>query len=231
MDGTHRHAPEGTPVAVWDLPTRLFHWLLAALVAAAFATGKAGGAWMFYHPVCGEALLALLLFRLVWGFIGSEPSRFAAFVVGPTEVRRYARTLFDRKAEPHLGHNPLGGWSVVAMLTALSFQAATGLFADDDIATAGPLARLVGAAASRRLTALHYYNHYAVAGLAALHIAAVLFHLVWKRENLIAPMLTGVKRWKGAGAPRGAAHRPLWLAALAALLSAAAVFLLTRSPP
>jgi cytochrome b len=231
MDDQPPRAPAGVPVAVWDLPTRLFHWLLVVLVAAAFATAKAGGAWMFYHPACGEALLALLLFRLVWGFIGSAPSRFAAFVAGPRQVRRYARTLFDRQAEPHLGHNPLGGWSVLAMLIALFLQAATGLFADDGIATAGPLARSVGAAASRRFTALHYYNHYAVAGLAALHIAAVLFHLVWKRENLIVPMLTGVKRWQGAGAPPGAAPRPLWLAALAALLGAGAVFLLTRWPP
>ncbi len=210
-------------VPVWDLPTRLFHWLLAALVAAAFATAKAGGNAMIYHEWCGGAILALLVFRVVWGVIGSGPSRFASFLVGPAVVFRYARTLFRREPEHHLSHNPLGGWSVAAMLFVLFIQAGTGLFANDDIATTGPLYAWVGKALSDRLTVVHLINQNAIVALVALHIAAVLFHLVYKRENLITPMITGLKERRGES-PAGVFQKPLWLAALAAAVSAGAVY-------
>ena len=214
-------------VPVWDLPTRLFHWLLVVLVAAAFATAKAGGNAMIYHEWCGSAVLALLLFRLVWGIVGSGPSRFASFLVGPAAVLRYALTLFSRDAGRHLTHNPLGGWSVAAMLLVLFLQAGTGLFANDDIATTGPLYPWVGKALSDRLTGIHLFNQNAIVALVALHIAAVLFHLIYKRENLITPMVSGVKAWQ-AEAPASAFQKPAWLAALAAIVSAGAVYLLVR---
>ncbi|MFO7706948.1 MAG: cytochrome b/b6 domain-containing protein [Desulfobacterales bacterium] len=223
MENGTRWTEQPNLVPVWDLPTRLFHWLLAALVAAAFATAKAGGNAMIYHEWCGSAVLALLVFRAVWGIIGSGPSRFASFLVGPTAVLRYAMTLFYRDAGRHLSHNPLGGWSVAAMLLVLFIQAGTGLFANDDIATTGPLYAWVGKALSDRLTVLHLINQNAIVALVALHIAAVLFHLVYKRENLITPMITGLKEWRGE-IPACVFQKPLWLAALAAAVSAGAVY-------
>jgi cytochrome b len=227
MENETRAAEQPHPMPVWDLPTRLFHWLLVVLVAAAFATAKAGGNAMIYHAWCGSAILALILFRAVWGFIGSGPSRFSAFLTGPVIVFRYALTLFRRDAGHHLSHNPLGGWSVAAMLLALLIQAATGLFANDDIATTGPLYPWVGKAMSDRLTVFHLINQNAIIALVALHIAAVLFHLVYKRENLITPMITGIKFCPGE-CTEESAHRPLWLAALTALVSAGAVYFLVN---
>ena len=190
--GKKKRAWRGSrPVVIWDIPTRLFHWLLAALVAAAVVSGQVGGNAMFYHEWCGEAVLALILFRVAWGFIGSGPSRFKTFLAAPPTVLRYARTLLRREAEPHLSHNPLGGWSVMAMLLALLIQAGTGLFANDDIATEGPLYTWVSKAASDRLTSIHLLNQEIIIVLVAVHVAAVLFHLIYKRENLTVPMITG----------------------------------------
>lgn len=215
------------PVVIWDLPTRLFHWLLAALVAVAFAAGKVGGNAMLYHERCGEAILALLLFRVAWGFIGSGPSRFTTFLAGPSTVLRYARTLLRRDADHHLSHNPLGGWSVMAMLLALLIQAGTGLFANDDIATEGPLYKWVSKAVSDRLTSIHHLNHDVIIVLVAVHVAAVLFHLFYKRENLVKPMITGRKSWKGS-LKADMSRAPLWKAALAAAGAAGAVYILVR---
>ena len=126
-------------IAVWDLPSRLFHGLLVILVAVSFTTGTIGGNAMQYHEWSGFAILVLLVFRITWGFVGSRTSRFSDFVKGPAAVWRYANALVRGHSECYLGHNPLGGWSVLAMLLALLVQAATGLFANDDIITAGPL--------------------------------------------------------------------------------------------
>ena len=214
------------PVRLWDLPTRLFHWLLVVLVVSSFATGKLGGNWMLYHERCGEAILALLIFRLAWGFIGSTASRFHTFLAGPSTVLRYALTLFRREPDHHLSHNPLGGWSVAAMLLVLLIQAGTGLFANDDIATEGPLYKWVSKAASDRLTSIHRLNHDVIIILVAVHVAAVLFHLIYKRENLITPMITGIKKWREDSAE--AAQQSLWLAAGVAAVAAAAVYFLVR---
>jgi cytochrome b len=215
------------PVRVWDLPTRLFHWLLVALVVSSFATGKLGGNWMLYHERCGEAILALLIFRLAWGFIGSTASHFQTFLAGPSTVLRYALTLFRREPDHHLSHNPLGGWSVAAMLLALLIQAGTGLFANDDIATEGPLYKWVSKAASDRLTSIHHLNHDVIIILVVVHVAAVLLHLVYKKENLITPMITGVKQWPGHFTGDDS-QQPFWRAALVAAVAAGAVYLLVR---
>ena len=227
MDKEERAVHGFRPVLVWDLPTRLFHWLLVALVAVSFASGKIGGNAMLYHAWCGEAILALLMFRIAWGFIGSSPSRFRTFLAGPATVLRYALTLFRREADHHLSHNPLGGWSVMAMLLVLLIQAGTGLFANDDIATQGPLYRWVSKAASDRLTSIHHLNRDVVIIIVAVHVAAVLFHLIYKKENLILPMITGIKQWQDnfTGVD---SQQPFWLAALVAAAAAGAVYLLVR---
>jgi cytochrome b len=180
-------------VRVWDLPTRLFHWLLVVLVVVSFTTGKIGGNAMTWHMYSGYTILTLLLFRLVWGFVGGRESRFASFVKGPGTVLRYAGTLLSKAGSAHAGHNPLGGWSVVLMLLSLATQAGTGLFASDDIATEGPLAAKVSGATVALLTRIHRYNEWVLVALVAIHVAAILFYLVVKRENLVHPMVHGRK--------------------------------------
>ena len=214
-------------VLVWDLPTRLFHGLLAVFVIISFVTAKIGGNAMQYHEWSGFTILALLLFRLVWGVVGSRESRFVTFVRGPSAVVRYATNLLRKNSSTHfLGHNPLGGWSIIAMLLALLVQAATGLFANDDIVTEGPLFDWVGKAASDWLTRVHKLNQQVIIALVCVHVLAVLFYFFYKRENLVKPMITGVKEWSGAG-PQPASGRS-WIAALIAGLAALAVYLLVR---
>ena len=208
-------------ILVWDLPTRLFHWLLVILLAASFVTAKVGGNAMQYHEWSGFAILILLFFRITWGFVGSRTSRFSDFIKGPAAVWRYARALLRGKSESYFGHNPLGGWSVLAMLLALLLQAVTGLFANDDIITEGPLFLWVSKPVSDWLSGIHRLNRVLIMALVATHLAAVLFYLVIKRENLIKPMLTGIKyRSSGETAPPAASI------GLAAVVAAAAGVLL-----
>jgi cytochrome b len=215
----------GRPIQVWDLPTRAFHWLLVTLVVVSFISGKIGGTWMQYHMWSGYAVLGLLMFRMAWGFAGGRHARFSAFVRGPGAVMRYTRTLLKPEAPRHLGHNPLGGWSVLAMLLALSVQAVTGLFANDDIFTEGPLYPWVSKATSDWLTQIHKLNQGIILLLVGVHVMAVLFYLIIKHENLIQPMFTGRKHWRGQGR---ASDNHLGRAALTAGLVAAGIYLLVR---
>ena len=210
-------------VKVWDLPTRLFHWALVALVAVSFVTGKTGGTAMEYHEWSGVAVLVLLLFRIVWGVVGGRESRFKAFLKGPKTVGRYAATLLKQQPERHLGHNPLGGWSVMLLLGSLFIQAGTGLFANDDILTEGPLYDLVGKNVSDWLTSIHYLNQTFLLGLIAIHVVAIFFYLIFKRDNLIFPMINGHKFWHRAAHPSLGA---LWKAAAIIVLAALAVYLI-----
>jgi len=187
-------------VRVWDLPTRLFHWALAACVPGLVITGYIGGATMNWHARVGYAVLALLLFRIVWGFVGGRWSRFASFIYAPTSVLKYLRG----KAHPdHLvGHNPLGAASVFAMLLFLLIQVATGLVGDDEISFTGPLNRFVSTANGLAATWYHKrIGQWVIIGLVALHIAAVLYYLFRKRDNLIKPMVDGDKTLAAAVEP------------------------------
>lgn len=183
-------------IRVWDIPTRWFHWLLVGFVVFSFITTKIGLSAMKYHQWSGFAILVLVLFRLVWGFIGGRQSRFSAFVKGPAAVIRYASTLFSKESNQYIGHNPLGGWSIIAMLLSLLTQVGTGLFAGDGIFIQGPLYDLVSRNTSSWLTGIHHLNQKVLIVLVAIHIAAILFHLIVKRENLIVPMITGKKIWE-----------------------------------
>jgi cytochrome b len=213
-------------VLVWDLPTRLFHWLLVILVVTSFVTGNIGGNAMQYHEWSGFTILTLLLFRLVWGFVGSRESRFMTFLRGPAAVVRYIATLRNPDLPHYLGHNPLGGWSIIAMLFTLLVQAGTGLFANDDIATQGPLYRWVSKSSSDWLTRIHKLNQEVIIALVLIHVLAVLFYFLYKRENLVKPMISGVKEWSGT-IPEPATGRT-WTAALIAGLAGLVVYLLAR---
>lgn len=179
-------------VRVWDLPTRLFHWLLVFFVAGLVLTGYTGGNAMQWHARFGYAVLTLLLFRIVWGFIGGHWSRFASFLHGPSNVLAY---IGGRAHPDHLvGHNPLGAGSVFAMLLVLLAQVATGLIGDDEIAFTGPLNRFVSSAAGLRATWYHkQVGQWLLIGLVVLHVAAVVWYLHRKRQNLVRPMLVGDK--------------------------------------
>jgi cytochrome b len=184
-------------VRVWDLPTRLFHWTLVACVVGLLVTGTIGGALMDWHARLGYAVLALLLFRIVWGFVGGHWSRFSSFIRSPGSVLAYLR------GQPHpdhlVGHNPMGAWSVLAMLVFLLVQVGTGLIGDDEIAFTGPLNRFVSSANGLAATAYHKnIGKWMIIALVVLHVAAVLFYLWKKRENLILPMLHGDKPVAGA---------------------------------
>jgi cytochrome b len=214
-------------VRVWDAPVRLFHWLLVALVCVSVATGKIGGNAMKWHMYSGYGVLSLLLFRLLWGIFGSSHARFSHFLRGPASVWGYASGLFRRQPSHTLGHNPLGGLMVALMLAVLLFQAGSGLFSNDDIATEGPLYAKVGKDLSDRITSWHKLNSNLVLALAAVHVAAVIFYRVFKGENLVRPMISG---WKQVPeAPRRPARfpGPLRAVTLAAVAGAATYLIVT----
>lgn len=179
-------------VRVWDLPTRLVHWLLAACVVFSIVTAKIGGNAMDWHFRSGYVILTLLVFRLLWGLFGGHWSRFATFVRGPGTVWRYARGKPRAGDRFDVGHNPLGALSVLAMLVFLAAQVASGLFADDEIMHTGPLIRYVSGSTSLKLTAYHkLIGQWVIIALVVLHVAAVLYYVVGKKRNLIGPMVHG----------------------------------------
>jgi len=179
-------------IRVWDLPTRLFHWSLALCVGGLILTGNLGGAWIDWHARLGYAVLTLLLFRLVWGVVGGHWSRFKTFLYAPSSLVAYLR---GRPHPDHLvGHNPLGAFSVFAMLLVLLAQVGSGLVSDDEISFTGPLNRFVSS--SKALAATWYHKQigqWLVIGLVVLHIAAVLYYVLKKRHRLVRPMIVGDK--------------------------------------
>lgn len=215
-------------VRVWDAPVRIFHWALVALVLTSWITSEIGGNAMTYHMWSGYAILTLVAFRIVWGFIGSEHARFSGFLCGARALFGYASGLFGSSGRYYAGHNPLGGISVIFMLASLLVQACTGLFANDDIATEGPLTHLVSGATSSLLTTIHRYNFYVLVTLIAIHILAVLFYLVVKRDNLIGAMFTGRKRLPGHAGYGDARMTSAWLALVVLLVLAGAVAVLVN---
>ena len=215
-------------VRVWDLPLRLFHWLLLICVAGALISVQLKA--MDWHGRFGLAVLGLLVFRIVWGFIGSTNARFWSFAPSPSTLADYLRGRWHG-----LGHNPLGALSVFAILGVLAFQATTGLFADNVIAYTGPLRRAVSGDTSSLLTSWHVRMEYVVYGLIALHLAAIAFHELVKRERLVKPMITGRKQVETARArdARGGGWVALAIAVLIAIgvVWAANGALLSAPPP
>jgi cytochrome b len=181
-------------VKVWDVGVRVFHWAITFLLVFQVVTGKVAGTWMKWHVYAGYAVLVLVVFRILWGFAGGTHARFASFLKGPVAALHFARRLFSREAVPQLGHNPLGGWMVLAMVAAFLFQAVTGLCANDGVDTEGPFAARVGLDTSDYLSKLHRVNMWLLVALAVMHVAAVLYHWLVKKEDLIVAMVSGVKR-------------------------------------
>jgi cytochrome b len=215
-------------IRIWDLPARLFHWLLVTLLIATVACYFLDA--MNLHMLFGQSILTLIIWRIMWGFVGSETARFSNFLRGWPAVRSHLRHLFDKNnmsgGITH-GHNPLGGWAVILMLVLLLVQTLLGLFASDDILTTAPLAHLVNKETSHTLAELHETNFFfIILPVIIIHIAASFFYLFAKKQNLITPMITGDKTvTKETLPPRQA---PLWLAALCLAIAAFAVYALTR---
>jgi cytochrome b len=210
---------------VWDLPLRLTHWALVVTVAGAWATHYAGARWFEWHERLGYASLVLVAFRIAWGFVGTRHARFASFLRGPHAVIAYLRR---RDPVQEAGHNPLGGLSVIAMLALLLFQAVTGLFANDEIANAGPMYGWISQQASNRITSLHEANSELLLVLIGLHLVAVAWYGLVRRQPLVQAMVTGRKPVPAEAAIDGS-RVGLAIAIVAAL--AAALALVIRAAP
>ncbi len=178
---------------VWDLPLRLFHWVFALSVAASWATAKAGVDWMQYHIYLGYLIIGLLVFRVIWGFIGPRHARFSSFLQRPAAVWSYARGLLRADSHPSVGHNPLGGLMVILMLALVAVQATTGLFTTDTILWTGPYYPSVSSATASLLSTVHNLNFNIILAAVGLHIAAIVYYRTFKKQNLVSAMFTGYK--------------------------------------
>ncbi len=204
-------------VGVWDVPTRVFHWLVVVLVGAAYATVRLN--WMDWHARAGYALLAALLFRLTWGVVGSETARFSALLTAPRHALGHIARLFRREPDRQLGHNAAGGWMVVALLALLAGQALSGVYVGNDIADEGPLTESVPAWLANIVEAAHdQWLWNALLTAITFHIIAIALYAAVKGQNLVRPMVTGVKRL-----PIGTRAPTMRSPALAAIILACSV--------
>jgi cytochrome b len=206
----------GKRILLWDLPTRVFHWMLVIAVIAAIISGQLGGNLMDWHGRIGQLIVGLISFRLVWGAVGSTYARFIQFFPTPAKIKAYLRG--DWQGE---GHNPLGALSVLGLLGLLSVQLVTGLFANDDITFTGPLFDLVSKNLSNQMTGVHSLLSNVLIALIVVHIAAIGYYGHVKKQKLLKPMIRG---WKDDGVGESAQGGG-WLALLVALtIAGAAVF-------
>jgi cytochrome b len=214
-----------TRVAVWDAPTRLFHWSVVILVFISWLSADQG--YMKVHLASGLTLLALLLFRIGWGFAGATTARFSNFLHTPSAIFAYLKALAGATKPLHAGHNPAGGLMVVLLLAVLLAQALTGLFGNDGLKFSGPLALMVSADMSDRLTQIHSLIFDIILVLVWLHLVAIGFYFLVKGENLVGPMVTGKKH--RAHVPEGVAlvfTHPMIALALLLLSAACAAWIL-----
>lgn len=209
-------------IRLWDLPTRIFHWSLVAAVCVAVITGKLGGTWMEVHGKAGLTIVGLVTFRIVWGFVGSTHARFLSFAPTPSKVVAYLKGRWQG-----VGHNPLGAFSVLALLGLLAVQATTGLFTNDDIAFTGPLNVLVDETLAAKLTGLHRQLANGLLILLALHIVAIFFYVRFKKDNLVKPMVTG---WKDVPEGQSASKGGPVALVLALVIALAAVYVASGQP-
>ena len=215
-------------IRLWDLPTRLFHWLLVLGVVASIVSGQLGGNLIEWHGKIGLFILGLIVFRLVWGLIGSTYARFAQFFPTPAKIKAYLRGEWRG-----VGHNPLGAFSVFGLLGLVAFQVVSGLFSNDDIAFVGPFFDLVSKDLSNRLTGLHKLSSNLLILLIGLHLAAIAFYARVKKDNLVKPMVLGWKETAEGESAKGAGFVALIvaLAIAAAAVYAASGALLPPPPP
>lgn len=216
-------APAGVRIKLWDGPVRLVHWLLAGLIGFSWWASDDHLDW---HQWSGYGVIGLVLFRIYWGFAGGGAARFSSFVRGPRAILSYLKTVKSRAPATTPGHNPLGALSIVAFLLVLLVQVATGLFAVDvDAFQGGPLSDRVSFDTGRQIAELHELSFRALQALVVLHVGAVLYYLVWKRTDLIGPMITGRRRLPS---DPGLPEAPLWRLALGVSLAVAAAWFVSK---
>ena len=209
-------------VRVWDLPVRLFHWLIVVLVAAAYATWRLN--WMVWHGWIGDLTLALVLFRLLWGFLGSDTARFSQFLTSPRIALQHLRYSFLREPDRQVGHNPAGGWMVLLLLALLLAEALTGIYVANDIADVGPLTGMVPAAAADAIDASHAIIWNVLLAAIALHVLAIAGYAAVKGQDLVRPLITGMKTLpEPVAAPRMASAARATV--IFAVSAAAAIFI------
>jgi cytochrome b len=216
-------------IRLWDLPTRLFHWLLVLAVAAAIGSGKLGGNLIDWHGRIGVLMAGLIVFRLAWGLMGSTYARFAQFFPSPSKLRAYLRGEWRG-----VGHNPLGALSVFGLLGLLAFQVVSGLFANDDITFVGPLFDLVSRDLSNQLTGWHKQSSNLLLVLIGLHVAAIAYYGHVKKDDLLKPMITGWKDSAHGESAKGGGVRYVLVAlsvAGAAMFFASGLWLPEPPPP
>jgi cytochrome b len=219
-------------VRVWDLPVRLFHWALVVLIAVAVITQKIGGNAMEWHFRAGYSILALLAFRIVWGLVGPRYARFSSFLYGPSTIVGYVRGGKEALKRKYLGHNPLGSLSVFALLGVVLAQVVSGLYANDDIASEGPMVKFISKDLSDKFTWFHKeVSVNLIYLLVAMHVLAIAFYYFRKRQNLIKPMLTGDHEVEFDAAPANDSWTMRLLAVVIFAACAAAVYWLVSLPP
>lgn len=218
---------------VWDLPLRLFHWLLVLCVTGSYVTAKAGFNWTRVHFWLGYITLGLVAFRIIWGFVGPRHARFVNFITGPSRLLAYVRNLLRRDAPPYMGHNPLGGLVVILMLLMLGAQAISGLFLIDNTEVwTAPYFPAVSGETSSALGTFHRLNFDVLLWVIALHVLAITYYRVYKRQNLVTPMITGKKPAQLVPAQEAISHSQLLKALIVAALCAGGVYwLLAAAPP
>ena len=206
----------GHRLFVWDLPTRLFHWMLVMCIVGSVVTGQIGGNYMVWHGRLGLAIVGLISFRLVWGLAGSTYARFNQFFPTPAKVVAYLQGRWQGH-----GHNPLGAFSVFGLLALIAFQVGSGLFTNDDIAFNGPLQPLVGKDFSDTLTGWHRQASNFLIALVLLHVGAIVFYTRFKKESLVKPMITG---WKDNAQGESARGGGIVAFTVAVVVAASAVY-------
>lgn len=216
---------QGGAIRLWDWPVRLIHWSFVLLLPALWWTWKKDH--MQTHELLGYVALALLLFRLFWGVFGSETARFARFVKGPGAILDYVRG----RGAPVVGHNPVGALSVLLLLGLMAVQLVSGLFTqDEDGIESGPLTHLVSYDHADAARGWHSLVFNLLLAAIALHLCAILFYALVKRDNLVGPMLTGRKKWKAA-TPAAPTHAPAWRILVGAVLAAGIAWWVSKGAP
>jgi cytochrome b len=211
---------------VWDLPLRVFHWLLVLTIIALYVTAKLGTDWTPWHMRLGKFMIGMLIFRLIWGLFGPRHARFANFIKGPGSVLQYLKGCIKS-----VGHNPLGAGMVVLMLLLLVVQVTTGLFSTDDIVWTGPYYPSVSNALAEKLTAIHHLNFKFIEAAVALHLCAITYYHFVKKERLVPAMVHGRKPASEVPEQEAIAGNQLWKALIVIAVAGACVYLLLHAAP
>lgn len=216
---------ETSKVRIWDIWVRLFHWSLAISVGFLLLSGETGWQFFDWHRTAGELVLALLVFRILWGFFGSSNARLGQLFRSPKAALMHLAALFRRQSPVERGHNAAGSWAVLVLLAILTTQAVTGLFiADEDELIEGALYGTLSGTATDLAMRIHHLNARLIMIMVAVHIVMVFVYLLYARQNLIRPMITGWTRWSSSDAPPPSVFfQKAWIGAVLLAVSAAVV--------